>query len=110
MNKLIKYGIRFTDDISDWGLDGPYVYGALQELTEHFSNTGKRFFFDTADTDQHVIGGKKVQDVFGWIVETSEAEGFQREWLKLNDEALGGTYVCVKWKDGDGKPVPTFIA
>ena len=40
-----------------------------------------RFFFDTVDATQQVIGGKRCEDMFGWAVPNELVDEFTPAWI-----------------------------
>lgn len=42
---------------------------------------GMRFFFDTVDATQQVIGGKHCEDMFGWAVPNELVDEFTPAWI-----------------------------
>lgn len=104
-----KYGIRFTadahmDERSDE--DSICILSSLKMLAAHFEGTGRRFFYDSGDIDQHDFNGVKCQDLFGWIVPDSMVSEFEPIWLAGNDDGLESfDYVSIGWRQGaDGRP------
>ena len=113
-----RLGIRFESDAhaDEDGVDGEFFSNSLELLVEHFNGTGERFFFDTVDVDQRVIGGEKCQDLYGWIVKSSAVGVFEPRWKsgegpdELSDlDGSGVEYVGITWTEGpDGKPSPVI--
>lgn len=105
------FGIRHASDASgEWG---PYVVDSVNLLNEHLNPRGKYFYFDDIDVAQQVIGGNKVWDMYGWVIDGDQRAEFEPLWLADVDRNAapdGSTPldkfrdVTVTWEDRDGIP------
>lgn len=103
-------GIRSEKDLtSKWS---QYIIDSVELANNALVDSGERFYFDTIDVHQQVIGGKHCWDMYGWIVSTKDAGWFEPLWLAWRDEELDdgrAEYVSVSFfKGSDGMPVVTF--
>lgn len=100
-------GIRYGRDLRD-----ELITGTVETLDGFLAPIAERFFFDTADIDEHVIGGKHLVDAYGWIVPLAESNDFERAYLAERDhedDAFGEQfYRSVTWEDHDGVPLPVI--
>ena len=80
------FGIRYEEDLTHICSD--YIIESVDLLNAHLSHHGMNFFFDMADVDQQVIGGKHCWDMFGWVVPTESIDEFEHIWLASEDDAL----------------------
>ena len=60
---------------------GDYIVESVNLLNKRFNPQGKYFYFDEGDVAQQVIGGHKVYDMYGWVVD--EADRAEFEQLRL---------------------------
>lgn len=105
------FGIRReADKVGEWS---DYVGDSVNLLNEHLSPRGKYFYFDEIDVAQQIIGGYKVWDMYGWVIDESERGEFESLWLAEADRHAapdGSTPldkfrdVTVIWEDSDGVP------
>lgn len=90
-----------------------YIVDSVNLLNERL-NPGERFFcFVEIDVAQQVIGGHKVWDMYGWVIEDSQRAEFEPLWLANVDHHAapdGSTLldkfcdVTVIWEDRGGVP------
>ena len=103
MATMAHFGIRYEEDLTHICSD--YIIESVDLLNAQLSHHGMNFFFDMADVDQQVIGGKHCWDMFGWVVPTESIGEFEHIWLASKDDALEKyDYVCASWEDRDGFP------
>lgn len=105
------FGIRHASDADgEWG---SYVVDSVNLLNEHLNPRGKCFYFDDIDVAQQVIGGNKVWDMYGWVIDVDQRSEFEPLWLADVDRHAapdGSTPldkfrdVTVTWEDRDGTP------
>lgn len=105
------FGIRReADTVGGWS---DYVVDSVNLLNEHLNPRGKYFYFDEIDVAQQIIGGYKVWDMYGWVIDESERGEFEPLWLAEADRhaAPDGLTpldkfrdVTVIWEDRDGTP------
>lgn len=111
MKQSLPYGIRYTADASfiDRSLDGGYLGSTMDLLEDHFRGTGEDFYFNEVDIDQHQFGGRKCQDVFGWVVPKDQEGQFRKWWLsaRRGEDNDRYPYAAITWFRGaDGQPAP----
>ena len=64
-----------------------------------------KFFFDSVDFRQQIIGGKHCWDMYGWAIANDTVDDFESIWLDGDNNKLEGyDYVCATWEDRDGHP------
>lgn len=86
-----------------------FVTDSVDLLNSQLLKENKRFFFDTVDVRQQVIGGKHVWDMFGWVVPERDVAEFEPLWESDKDSQLDGfDFVSVTWGESGGKPVATI--
>lgn len=103
MDTIRHFGIRFTEDLSSRYSE--YIIDSADLLNTQFAPHGMRFFFDSVDFRQQIIGGKHCWDIYGWAVPNDEVDDFEPIWLAGDDGNLEGyDYVCASWEDRDGLP------
>lgn len=105
------FGIRYeSDTVDEWS---DYIVGAVNLLNEHLNPRGKYFYFDEIDAYASDIGGHKVYDMYGWVIDGSERGEFEPLWLAEADRhsAPDGSTpldrfrdVTVIWEDRGGTP------
>lgn len=104
-------GIRFERDAT--GPWSDYAVDSVNLLNKRFNPQGKYFYFDEVDVAQQVIGGHKVNDMYGWVIDKAERTEFEQLWLAEVDRhaAPGGSTlldkfcdVIVTWEDRGGEP------
>ena len=76
---MTTFGIRHTADTT--GRWSDYVVDSVNLLNEHLNPSGKFFYFDEVDVAQQVIGGHKVWDMYGWVIDSSSRGEFEPMWL-----------------------------
>ena len=108
--RLSVPGIRFATDLTDeWSR---YVIDSVELANEALAESGERFYFDTVDVNQQVIGGRCCWDMFGWIVPDEDVDRFEPLWFARYDKAigiLGFEDAIVEFSAGeDGSPVVSF--
>lgn len=82
---------------------------SVSTANSFLAESGKRFYFDTVDVAQQIIGGLKLCDMFGWVVRSDEAGAFEALWREGADCELDDyDYVCPTWTEDDGRPVASF--
>lgn len=100
------FGIRReVDTVGAWS---GYVVGAVNLLNEHLNPRGKYFYFDEIDAYASDIGGYKVYDMYGWVIDVSERGEFEPLWFAeadrhaaiswhiiLNQAPHGAIFICV---------------
>ena len=60
------FGIRHASGVSgEWG---GCVSDSVNLLNEHLNPRGRYFYFDDVDVAQQAIGGRKVFDMYGWVI------------------------------------------
>ena len=101
---MAYFGIRYANDLTDEFSE--CIVDSVDLLNAQLAPHDMSFFFDTADVDQHVIGGKHCWDMFGWAVPNGSVPEFGPIWLAGEDEKLDEKcdYVCASWEDRGGKP------
>lgn len=103
MHTASHFGIRCESDLTHRCSE--YIVDSVDLLNTGLSRRGMKFFFDTADVRQQVIGGKHCWGMFGWIVPDDAVDDFEPIWLSGDDGKLEGyDYVCASWEDRDGFP------
>lgn len=105
------FGIRReADAVEEWS---EYVVGAVNLLNEHLNPRGKYFYFDEIDAYASDIGGHKVYDMYGWVIDEADVAEFEPLWLAEADRHSapdGSTSldrfrdVTVIWEDRGGTP------
>lgn len=108
---MTTFGIRYTaDTTSRWS---GYIVDSVNLLNEHLNPSGMFFYFDEVDVAQQVIGGYKVWDMYGWLVDAGQRDEFEPLWLASVDHHAapdGSTLldrfcdVTVTWEDRGGVP------
>ena len=105
------FGIRREADTT--GPWSDYIVGAVNLLNEHLNPREKYFYFDEIDAYASDIGGHKVYDMYGWVIDESERGEFEPLWLAEIDRhsAPDGSTpldrfrdVTVIWEDRGGTP------
>lgn len=98
------FGIRYTSDLTSEYSE--YVIDSVDLLNAQLAPHGMRFFFDSCDFRQRIIGGKHCWDMYGWTIPDDSVPEFEPAWLAGEDEKLESynAYVCVSWENRDGKP------
>lgn len=99
------FGIRREADTT--GPWSDYVVDSVSLLNEHLNPRGKYFYFVEVDVAQQVIGGHKVWDMYGWVIDGSERGEFGPLWLAeadrhaaiswhviLNQAPHGAIFIC----------------
>lgn len=92
---------------------GDYVVDSVSLLNKRFNPQGRYFYFDEGDIAQQIIGGHKVFDMYGWVVDEADVAEFEQLWL-ANADRKGSPdgsspmdrfrHVTVTWEDHGGKP------
>ena len=104
------FGIRHTADLT--GEFSDFVIDSVNLLNEQLADESRCFLFDTVDVRQQVIGGSKVWDMYGWVVDKADLDKVEPAWLADEDERIDEfapeAYECATWVDEGGKPVATF--
>lgn len=108
---MTTFGIRHeADTTGEWS---QYVIDSVNLLNEHLNPSGKYFYFDEIDVAQQDIGGYKVWDMYGWVVDGEQRADFEPLWLADVDRHAAPDGSCpldrfcdftVKWEDRDGAP------
>ena len=104
---MMQFGIRNEADLhGEWG---GFVADSVSTANSFLAESGKRFYFDTVDVAQQIIGGLKLCDMFGWVVRSDEASAFEALWREGADHELDEyEYVCLTWTEVGGRPVASF--
>ena len=109
---MTMFGIRRKEEL-DNPFSGDYVADSVGLLNERFNPQGKYFYFDEGDVVQQIIGGHKVYDMYGWVVDEADVAEFEPLWLaeadrKGSPDGLSPMdrfrYVTVTWEDHGGQP------
>ena len=107
MDSTTVFGIRHAADLT--GDYSDYVIDSVNLLNKQLAPEGKSFLFDTIDVRQQIIGGFKVWDMYGWVVDKNHLSKVEPFWFADEDDMLDGeTYVCATWIERNGQPVATF--
>ena len=86
------FGIRHASGVSgEWG---GYVSDSVNLLNEHLNPRGKYFYFDDIDVAQQVIGGHKVCDMYGWVIDSDQRTEFEPLWLADVDRRVASDGSC----------------
>ena len=105
------FGIRREADTT--GPWSDYVVGAVNLLNERLNPRGEHFYFDEIDVAARDIGGHKVYDMYGWVIDESDRDELKPLWLAEADRHSapdGSTAldkfrdVTVIWEDRGGTP------
>lgn len=108
MSSLLPSGIRSTSDLTYKD-----VLRSVKLMNQFCENNGARFFFDTSDCDVYVIGHRRLNDLYGWIVPNGEADDFEAGWKAMTDRVDGEYgaqwYHAIVWDDRDGAAVPVIV-
>lgn len=108
MQNSLPSGIRSIGDALD-----DDIAGSVKLMDEFCKREGSRFFFDTSDCDIYDVGGKRLNDLYGWIVPESEADAFERKWMAWddrNDDDFGNQWHhAIVWTDRDGVATPVVL-
>lgn len=73
------FGIR--NEAQDNPIFGDYVVDLVNLLNKRFNPQSKYFFFDEGDVAQQNIGGHKVFDMYGRVVDEADVAEFEALWL-----------------------------
>ena len=106
------FGIRYEADLrnDEWT---DYLVDSVNLLNERFNPQDKYFYFDEIDVHQQIIGGYKVWDMFGWLIDEAEIAEFEPLWLLDADYSHSPDVstpmdkfcdVIITWESRDGKP------
>ncbi len=108
---MTVFGIRHeSDETGPWA---EYIVGSVNLLNERLNPRGKYFYFDEIDVATLDIGGYKVWDMYGWVIDEAQRSQFEPMWLAYMDRnaAQDGSTpldefcdVTVKWEDRAGVP------
>lgn len=103
MDTIRHFGIRYAEDLSSRYSE--YIIDSVDLLNTQFAPHEMRFFFDSVDFRQQIIGEKHCWDIYGWAVPNDAVDDFEPIWLAGDDGNLEGyDYVCASWEDRDGLP------
>lgn len=105
------FGIR--NGAQDNLIFSDYVVDSVSLLNKRFNPQGRYFYFDEGDVAQQIIGGHKVFDMYGWVVDEADVAEFEALWL-ANADRKGSPdglspmdrfrHVTVTWEDHGGEP------
>jgi hypothetical protein len=108
MADSLPSGIRFIGDAIDED-----IARSVELMCSICRHNGFRFFFDTSDCDIYNVGGKRLNDLYGWIVPESEADDFEKKWrdkADWKDPDLGEQwYQAIVWEDYRGVATPVIL-
>lgn len=75
---MTVFGIRHEgDETGPWA---EYIVDSVNLLNEHLNPKGNYFYFDEVDVAQQVIGGHKVWDMYGWVIDETQCAEFEPLW------------------------------
>lgn len=77
------FGIR--NEAQENPIFGDYVVDSVCLLNKRFNPQGRYFYFDEGNVTQQFIGGHRVFDMYGWVVDEADVAELEPLWLSNAD-------------------------